>query len=139
LTVAPSLPLEDGRVYERAAALTSELANRHGLRPEGAAPFDGEKGAECYHENRFFLCVTAMAGEVQFYFAETVFEFSAQGREIWQQLQEAAQAEFGTAAVRECRWNYRPDPERLQDEHSGARAVCVPTGTSIRENPIGTQ
>src|SRR5690606_2235090 len=37
-----------GREYGEIAALVSELATRHGLRPYTATPFDGEKGMECY-------------------------------------------------------------------------------------------
>lgn len=126
LSVGPDPALQGEQAYERAAALTSIIATQHDLRLGEAAPYNAEQAAQCHrgYDDTIFLCVAARAGGVQFYFSETGFELSPRARSIWAELQEAVRTEFGTAAVRDCRWNGRPNPERLHDER-GARVDCV--------------
>jgi hypothetical protein len=73
----------------------------------------------------FKVCATTIGKEVQVYFYERGFSFSARARTVWEEVNGELRRAFGAEAVRSCRFARRPDPE--PGESAGLRQVCIPT------------
>lgn len=125
LLVSPG-PAPEASAQEQALGLIEAAAARHGLRPVPETPFAGEEGWRCHRLELFRVCATAVAAAVQIYFYERGTSFSARARSVWGEIETALRAEFGSDAVRECRFARRPDPKRGENEPAVLRQLCVP-------------
>lgn len=126
LSLTPQ-PREADGVADRVTAIAAGVAARNGMIPHADSPYQGEEGWTCHIRGLFRMCLTPIAGEVQFLFTESGFSFSPTARDVWEQITTELSAEFGPMAVRECRLVRRPDPEVGKDGGRRLRHVCVPT------------
>jgi hypothetical protein len=115
IAVTPSPAVSPDSAAVAAFALAARTARSFGLLREDRHSFTmGFK--ECYSDRRpgMTICGKTLDDEVQFYVHEmTGGEFSPRAKNLISQLTDSLSALYGPGAVRECKWEYPRERERI--------------------------